>query len=265
MHPIHKFADMVGVFCDRLTAYMDADFKESEHPRAEDGKFGNKGGEEDTKVRVNSVGRALQEKSGFAGVSTERWDYWVDYSNAINAALDGKLKIGDPIGSGFEVKDKKDIEEFKKTAQLIQQAAKNNIVFGSPLSRAETYDSLEELKAQWPEGQTVTLNRLTAVAATQDFDELIDAYAPKEGNEGRVRVLVSFSNKPQYGVQAAHAGKTGVSLAKEGDPVSSDEVILPKGVKYKVESYYEDKQDGLINVYLTPVTPLKKDIQRSRL
>ncbi len=43
MHPIHKFADMVGVFCDRLTAHMDADFKESEHPRAEDGKFGSGG------------------------------------------------------------------------------------------------------------------------------------------------------------------------------------------------------------------------------
>jgi hypothetical protein len=129
------------------------------------------------------------------------------------------------------------VKEFTDLAGKLQKAASSNgVKTPYTLFRGESYASEEEMLKAYPKGKKIELQRLTSTATESD---IASEYA-STGGGGGVQVVVHYgSSNGLLGVQTAPMG------------VPSNEVVMPKGAKFRVSSIRKEGDRFVVSLYTT--------------
>ena len=172
------------------------------------------------------------------GLTDNDYQEWAYNSEEVNDAVSGKLKVGEISSQGDRISED-DISRYRSIGEKLQSAASDNAVTNGTrgLYRGESYDSLEAVKEKYQFRKEVVTDRLTSTATQQD---VAIQYASSDSS-GPVKVLVNY--------QARGHAVEGVQTAPLGIP--SNEVVLPKGSKYRVAGFDDYRSTkGYIKVTL---------------
>ena len=194
-------------------------------------------------------GKSTQDPSGitsYAGINEDEWTDWAHESGNINDALKGKLTVGSYDSQGRKLKEK-DVEEFKKVASKLQDAASSHLVVSPNISgtlfRGESYENMQQALDKYKKGSKITSDRLLSTVTQKD---IAMNYADTGDEKYPIKVIVNYQNK--YGELP------GIQTSPMGVP--SNEVVMPIGVTYRVASINKISDNELqVNMYSTEKHP----------
>jgi len=209
---------------------------ESKHPRGAGGRFGEGSGDQQN---------ALVDSSG--KVTPNGWDEWAYESANINDALRGVDPTTDSEGNRLGPKE---VEEYKKLANAIQEEASSTKLPFNEVWRGDSFDSAQELYDRYGNGKTAsddvvsTRIELGGITSSSPDRGVADEYRATEVS-GPVSCLVCFFNP--NGVVGTMTfpsiTDTGVPWQKQSlSDLKMGESVLPEGAKYSARIYPPDTQ-----------------------
>ncbi len=231
-----KLKDEAKEYIDKVTKSLLKEWDESKHPRGAGGRFGEGGGDQQN---------ALIDSSG--KVTSNGWDEWAYESVNINDALRGVDPTTDSEGNRLGPKE---VEEYKKLANAIQEEASSTTLPFKEVWRGDSFNSTQELYDCYGNGKAASDDVVSArielggITSSSPDKGVADDYRATESS-GPVSCLVCFSNPNGVVGTMTFPSITDVGVPWQKQNLSDlkmGESVLPEGAKYSARIFPPDTQ-----------------------